>query len=108
MNSSLPEKRGSVAASQSDPISHDSRASDVEKAGASKSTQTAVAGDSSDLDNEPDSSSGRERWNGSRNNTARFLVVNLAFFVMGMNDACLGVSVAISILLTLFLVIILM
>lgn len=97
MVSSLREKRGSLAASQSEPVSHDPPVTDVEKAAAGKITQTAIGGTSSDTGNETDSSGGLERWNGSRNNTARFLVVNLALFIMGMNDACIGVSTTISI-----------
>lgn len=34
----------------------------------------------------------RERWNSPRINTYRYCVVNLSLFIMGMNDACIGVS----------------
>ncbi|OAA76310.1 Major facilitator superfamily domain, general substrate transporter [Akanthomyces lecanii RCEF 1005] len=90
MVSSLREKRGSLAASQIEPVSHEPPVADVEKAAAGQITQTALGGTSSDTGNEIDSSGRLERWNGSRNNTARFLVVNLALFIMGMNDACIG------------------
>lgn len=38
------------------------------------------------------STDGLERWNSPRINTYRFLATNLAMLIMGMNDACLGVS----------------
>lgn len=67
-------------------------ATDVEKGSTSNVTQNVVDVDSTDTGNDTDSAGGQDRWNGSRNNTARFLVVNLALFIMGMNDACLGVG----------------
>ncbi|OAQ96352.1 hypothetical protein LLEC1_07868 [Akanthomyces lecanii] len=92
MGSSLPEKRASLAASRSAPASHDSPVADLEKAEAGKVTQTAMGESLLDAGHETSSSGGLERWNGSRNNTARFLVVNLALFIMGMNDACIGIE----------------
>jgi hypothetical protein len=35
---------------------------------------------------------GGERWNSSRLNICRYLAVNWSFVVIGMNDACIGVS----------------
>lgn len=81
-----------MAASQGEPVSHDTPVADIEKADARRITHTAIGASSSDTGNDVDSSGGLERWNGSRNNIARFLVVNLALFIMGMNDACIGVS----------------
>lgn len=43
-------------------------------------------------DEETGSSPGLERWNSSRPNIFRFLACNLGLFIMGMNDACIGVS----------------
>lgn len=37
-------------------------------------------------------SQGGERWNSSRLNIYRYLAVNWSFVVIGMNDACIGVS----------------
>jgi hypothetical protein len=41
---------------------------------------------------ETESSDGLERWNSSRLTIYRFLACNLGMFIMGMNDACIGVS----------------
>ncbi|XWX01004.1 hypothetical protein V2A60_009029 [Cordyceps javanica] len=90
MASSCTEERDSVAFSQTEPGSHASPVGDVEKRQYGKNTQNVVERDPSSAANEADSSGGLERWNGSGNNTARFLVVNLALFIMGMNDACIG------------------
>jgi hypothetical protein len=38
------------------------------------------------------STGGLERWNGSPTNRYRFFVTNFSLFIMGMNDACIGVS----------------
>ncbi|KGQ02713.1 hypothetical protein BB8028_0008g02340 [Beauveria bassiana] len=90
MSSSLTEKGDSLATSQAEPVSLAKPVADTEKAEASKVTQHVIETGCSYISNDTDSSSGLERWNGSRDNTARFLVVNLALFIMGMNDACLG------------------
>ncbi|KAM3430133.1 hypothetical protein NHJ13734_007871 [Beauveria thailandica] len=92
MASSLTEKGDSLATSHADPVSHTKPVEDTEKAEASKVTQHVIETGCSGIGNDTDSSAGLERWNGSRNNTARFLVVNLALFIMGMNDACLGIE----------------
>ncbi|KAM0666364.1 hypothetical protein ACQRIU_004219 [Beauveria bassiana] len=90
MSSSLTEKGDSLATSQAEPVSLAKPVADTEKAEARKVTQHVIETGCSYISNDTDSSTGLERWNGSRNNTARFLVVNLALFIMGMNDACLG------------------
>lgn len=95
MASSLTDKGDSLPTSQAEPVSHTKPVSDTEKAEASKVTQQVIETGCLGFGNDTDSSAGLERWNGSRNNTARFLVVNLALFIMGMNDACLGVRAAI-------------
>lgn len=41
---------------------------------------------------ETESAGGLERWNSSRITIFRFLACNLGMFIMGMNDACIGVS----------------
>lgn len=33
-----------------------------------------------------------DRWNSSRLNVYRFLAINWSFLIIGMNDACIGVS----------------
>lgn len=43
-------------------------------------------------DNDVDLANGLEQWNSSRANTYRFCATNLSFLIMGMNDACIGVS----------------
>lgn len=88
------EKGGIAISGHVEPVcqSGSSPAADLEKRNADKVTQNDIIIDSSDTANDTDSSGGLERWNGSRNNTARYLVVNLALFIMGMNDACIGVS----------------
>ncbi|KAM3487245.1 hypothetical protein MY3957_009459 [Beauveria namnaoensis] len=92
MSSSLTEKGDSLATSQAEPVSLAKPVADTEKAEARKVTQHVIETGCSYISNDTDSSTGLERWNGSRNNTARFLVVNLALFIMGMNDACLGIE----------------
>lgn len=48
------------------------------------------------IDNEVDGLSppfSQEKWNSPKINISRYCVCNLSLLIMGMNDACLGVSI---------------
>lgn len=53
------------------------------------SEHTGQDAETSNDEIEPDT---LDRWNTPRINTYRYCVVNLSLLIMGMNDACLGVS----------------
>ena len=45
-----------------------------------------------ELGDETVSKDTRERWNYPKVNAFRYISVNLSFFIMGMHDGCIGVS----------------
>jgi hypothetical protein len=67
------------------PDSIDEKKANIEKEATSVSTAQAQ-------DPDQDAEPARERWNSSSTNITRYLQTLLAFLVMGVSDASLGVS----------------
>ena len=83
-----------IVTSNPPPAQHRSGVVDTNARLSEKDEQTARNSSDNDQGQESDSdpSAGLEKWNEPKLNAYRYLATNFGLLIMGMNDACLGVS----------------